>query len=153
MQKPFQNWLHAGADCTAVVGFAPDCHQAGAISGGGVVQPDISNRAERPARATMMQPEWVVMNRDGALHHSGESRVRPGHAVVTGRQAGAVHLRSRQKSRRQNGRNRGQNLPLSGLKQGFPGFFVALVPLGIAQGAKGRLDCADRCNACWQIHR
>ncbi|WP_340519547.1 hypothetical protein [Cupriavidus necator] len=36
------------------------------------------------------------------------------------------------------------NCPLTGLNQGFAGFFVALLPLGIALRATGRLDCADR---------
>jgi hypothetical protein len=67
-----------------------------------------------------------------------------GSAVMRAGQAGGRHVRSMQKRRAKIGWNRGGNLSLTGLKQGFPGFFVALVPLGIAQGAKGRLDCADR---------
>lgn len=40
--------------------------------------------------------------------------------------------------------NRRVNSPQRRLTEGFAAFFVALVPLGIAQCVKRRLDCADR---------
>ncbi|MCY1526492.1 hypothetical protein D9M68_615190 [compost metagenome] len=138
MQKAFQFRLHPGAGCTGVGRSAPECRARGTGHAG-------SREASAASRAGNA-PEWrfAGMPADPLWCGAPIPGICPGICAIRARAGAALrHNAAARQIRPVTSAKRAGNCPLTGLNQGFAGFFVALVPLGIAQRTRGRLDCAD----------